>query len=159
MTSEIGPAIENRLRFQWSPVQISGRLKENGLFTGHESIYRHIWKDQQNGGRLYKNLRHQGKKYNKRGSVKTGRGCIPNRIDSDESPEIVDMKTRIGDFECDTIIERNHKGVLVSIVAEASKDTMLMKVESKQAHGVANALIERLELIKDKVYILTTDNG
>ncbi len=124
MTSEIGPAIENRLRFQWSPVQISGRLKENGLFTGHESIYRHIWKDQQNRGRLYKNLRHQGKKYNKRGSVKTGRGYILNRIDSDERPEIVDMKTRIGDFECDTIIGRNYKGVLVSIVAGASKYTI-----------------------------------
>ncbi len=121
-----------------------------GVFIGHKGIYRHIWKDQQNGGRLYKNLRHQGKKYNKRGSVKTGRGCIPNRIDSDKRPEIVDMKTRIGDFECDTIIGRNHKGVLVSIVAGASKDTMLMKVASKQAHGVANALIERLELLRTR---------
>ncbi len=69
------------------------------------------------------------------------------------------MNTRIGDFKCDTIIGRNHKKVLVSIIAGASKDTMLMKVAFKQAHGVANALIEPLELIKDKVYTFTTDNG
>jgi len=37
-------------------------------------------------------MRHQG--YNKRGSKKAGRGLIPNRMDIDERPKIVEEKIR-----------------------------------------------------------------
>jgi IS30 family transposase len=104
--------IDNKLRLQWSPEQISGWLKRcNGdVAVSHESIYRHVWKDKRQGGDLYKELRHHGKKYNKRGSGKAGRGCIPGRIDISERPAIVEEKSRLGDWEIDTIIGKEHKG-------------------------------------------------
>ncbi len=43
-------------------------------------------------------LRHRGKKYNKRGASKSGRGCIPNRIDIKDRPAIVEEKMRIEDL-------------------------------------------------------------
>lgn len=64
--------IETKLRLQWIPEQISGWLKRH---NGNESIYRYVWKDKQQGGDLYRELRHHGKKYNKRGS-----GCINGKF-------------------------------------------------------------------------------
>ena len=60
--------------------------------------------DKQQGGDLYGELRHHGKKYNKRGTGKAGRGCIPGRIDIAERPAIMEEKSRLGDWEIDTII-------------------------------------------------------
>lgn len=109
--------VENHLRQdQWSPEQISGRFKRDGDLVSHETIYKHIWADKKKGGDLYKHLRHRGKKYNKRGTAKAGRGLIPGRVDIDQRPEIVEEKSRFGDFEIDTIIGKNHIGAIVSLV-------------------------------------------
>ena len=88
--------IEAKLKLQWSPEQISGWLKRQNEIenVSHETIYQHVWQDKLNGGNLHKELRHKGKKYNRRGSGKAGRGCIPGRIDITERPAIVDEKSR-----------------------------------------------------------------
>jgi IS30 family transposase len=116
VTPELITRIEENLREEWSPEQISGRLKLEGITISHEAIYQHIWKDKRSGGSLYTHLRHHGKKYNKRSSGKAGRGCIPNRLDITERPSIVEEKTRIGDWEGDTIIGVKHQGAIVSYV-------------------------------------------
>lgn len=101
---------------QSSPVQISGRLlKEDGIKISHESIYRLIWKDKHAGGTLHKHLRHRAKKYKKRASKTAGRGLIPNRVDIDQRPFIIETKSRLGDLELDTIVGANHQGAIVSI--------------------------------------------
>jgi len=153
--------IEEKLKLQWSPEQISGRLKRiyGAKGVSHEMIYRYVWENKQQGGELYKNLRHNGKKYNKRGSKKAGRGFIPNRVDIDKRPSIVEEKSRIGDWEIDTIIGKNHKGAIVSIVDRHSKLTMLAKVSRKTAHDVEKALTSRLSHVQDYVYTITSDNG
>jgi IS30 family transposase len=67
MTPDVIECIEIKIREKWSPVQISGRLKlELGISVSHETIYQHIWRDNKNGGDLYRRLRHSEKKYNKR---------------------------------------------------------------------------------------------
>ena len=82
---------------------------------------------------LYKKLRHSGKKYNKRGKGQAGRGCIPDRIDIDERPKIVEEKKRLGDWELDTIIGKEQSGAIVSMVERASKLSKLVKVGRKTA--------------------------
>jgi IS30 family transposase len=161
MTAEQISTIEEKLRLQWSPEQISGWLKIHhiGQAVSHETIYKHVWKNKQQGGPLYKQLRHHGKKYNKRGSGKACRGCIPGRVDIAERPAIVDEKTRLGDWELDTIIGREHKGAIVSMVERHSKLTRLAKVTRKTAFEVKEALIQRLGDVTDCVHTLTSDNG
>ena len=161
MTPQLITTIEALLRSQWSPDQISGRLrKENGHeFVSYESIYRYIWKDKLNGGCLYKELRYHGKKYNKRGSGKAGRGCIPGRIDISERPAIVEEKSRIGEWEIDTIIEAENKGAVVSRVERHSKLTLLAHVPQKRAEEEQAALTRKLEPVSDHVLTLTADNG
>ncbi len=160
MTLTMISIIEEKLKLQWSPEQISGWLKKNAyLSVSHETIYQYIWKEKKRGGLLYKELRHNGKKYNKRGKGKTGRGCIPGRIDIDERPDIVEKKTRLGDWELDTIIGSGKSGAIVSMVERTSKLTKLAKVSQKTAFNVQEALVEKLSPVKDFVLTLTADNG
>ena len=125
----------------------------------HERIYQHVWRDKRRGGDLWKNLRHNGKKYNKRKGVPAGRGCIPNRVDIAQRPAIVDQKTRIGDWEIDTIIGAGHRGVLVTAVERMSKYTLIAVVANKSSLLVTQALIQRLAVFTGKVLTITADNG
>ncbi len=51
MTPDLIKRIESKLQDGWSPDQISGRFKREGIaFISHETIYRHIWQDKSNGG-------------------------------------------------------------------------------------------------------------
>jgi len=161
MTSETILLIKEKLALQWSPEQISGWLKRHkySLAVSHETIYKYIWQDKSKGGLLYKQLRHNGKKYNKRSKGAAGRGCIPNRIDITERPSIVEEKSRLGDWELDTIIGKGHKGAIVSMVERASKLTKLVLVSNKTAKQVEEALIDRLTDVKEFVLTLTADNG
>ena len=105
MYPEVIAKIKQKLELQWSPVQISGFLKKQSIAEiSHETIYKYVWEDKKQGGLLYRNLHHRGKKYNKRGHKLAGRGCIIARVDIDQRPEIVEEKSRLGDWELDTII-------------------------------------------------------
>jgi transposase, IS30 family len=153
--------IEEKLNLQWSPEQISGWLKKIGYrqAISHEWIYQHVWANKKQGGTLYKELRYNGKKYNKRRSGKAGRGCIPNRRDIKERPPIVEDKVRVGDWELDTIIGKGHKGAIVSMVDRASKFTQLFLIPRKSDVLVRQALTSKLKPIKECVLTLTSDNG
>jgi transposase, IS30 family len=161
MIQELIELIESKLYIEWSPVQISGWLKErNQQFSvSHERIYQHIWQDKKAGGKLFRHLRHRGKKYNKRGKGTAGRGCIPNRVDIDQRPKIAELKQRVGDWELDTIIGCRQQGALVSMVDRASKLTKLAKIPAKLAQCVNTVMLMRLEPIKDFVLTMTADNG
>lgn len=161
MTPTMISIIDEKLGLQWSPAQISGWLKKQGheKFVSHETIYKHVWKNKRKGSLLYKNLRHYGKKYNKRSKGMAGRGCIPNRVDIDKRPAIVETKTRLGDWELDTIIGKEQSGAIVSMVERTSKLTKLIKIPRKTAQAVEQALVQGLGPFKDFVYTLTADNG
>jgi len=156
MTAEVIVEIEEKIRLDWSPEQISGRLE---ITISHERIYQHIWADKSNGGTLYQHLRQSNKKRKKRYGSKDKRGQIRNRISIDERPEIVAQKTRIGDWEIDTVIGKNHQGGLVTIVDRFSKFTLIKKVDSKQAEVVTEATILLLQPYLDKTLTITADNG
>jgi len=145
---------------QWSPEQISGRFKlENGVNVSHESIYQHIWRDKKSGGELWKNLRQQGKKRNKRSGKNAGRGCIPNRIDICERPQIVEQKERLGDWELDSIIGAKHIGAITSMVERVSKLTRLALLKGPTSEATSEAIIKCLKPLKEFIFTLTSDNG
>ena len=145
---------------QWSPEQISGRLREEyDIKISHERIYQHIWDNKKRGGELYKHLRRKSKKYNKRGNKLAGRGLIPNRIGIEHRDAVVDEKKRIGDFEIDTIVGANHKGAIVSMVDRKSKFVKLELIPDVRAESTTGAMIRSLEPIKNHVLTLTSDNG
>ena len=150
--------IREKLREGWSPEQISGRLKlTQQLKISHESIYRYVWLDKKHGGCLYRQLRHGGKKYNHRSFSKSGRGCIPNRVDIQKRPKIVERKCRVGDWEGDTLIGAKHKGALLSYVDRKSKFVVLEKLKDRTAKSVVSATKKKLS--KLPTHTITYDNG
>jgi IS30 family transposase len=159
-TSEIKEYVIERLKDKLSPEQISGaaKLKEIDCVS-HETIYQFIWRDKKQQGTLYTHLRNKGKRYRKRGGKKDARGIIENRVDIDQRPKIVEMKKRFGDWEVDTIIGKNHKGAMVTMVDRASGIIKIKKVDSKESTKVTHALISTLMPYRDKLHTITSDNG
>jgi IS30 family transposase len=159
-TSKIKTYIRTKLKEEWSPEQIAGRMKmDHGFTVCHETIYRYIYHNKSKGGRLYKYLRHKNKKYHSRSNKYQRRGIIIDRVSIDKRPKIVDKKKRIGDFEIDTVIGLNHVGALVTVVDRKSKFTLIRKVTSKRAEEVTRALVEMLTPLKPITRTITSDNG
>ena len=164
--------IEVLLRLYFSPEQIAGRLKHEKSIKIHpETIYRYIYKDKQKGGDLWKCLRCQKKRKKRYGSGKDHRGELKNRVSIDERPEEVNLKNRIGGaspvapaslrsgVEGDTVIGKNHKEVMVTVVERNTRYTVVVKLPSKEAGPVAWAIETSLEPHKEKVLTITFDNG
>ena len=149
--------VDRYLKNRWSPEQISGYLKRHRISISHSRIYQYIWEDRKQGGDLYKYLRHKGKKYKGKGG--SGRGMIINRVDITLRPKIVDRKTRIGDWEADTIIGKANQGAIVSLVDRKTKFTKLIKVKDKTAASVTNAVISSLLSLPMTHRTITFDHG
>ena len=160
LTNKVKLLISKYLKQNWSPEQISGRLKKDKIISiSHETIYRYIYKNQKHGGKLFKLLRHKNSKYQNRSELYRTRGQIKNRVNIDKRSILVERKSRFGDFEVDTIIGKNHKGALVTLVDRNSKFTLIKKVDSKHAYGVTKAIIDMLRPIKSLIHTITSDNG
>lgn len=160
LTDEVAKFIREKLQEKWSPEQISGYAKKHQLFSiGKEWIYQFILKDKEKGGKLYLNLRHQNKKYRKRYGSPKRTGPIKNRRFIDERPAIINDKKRIGDWEIDTIIGKQQKQAVISIVERFSKKTILKKVSNKTAKLVAAATVDGLSRLPGAVLSITSDNG
>lgn len=161
MSAKLIDEIEDKLFLKWSPEQISGWLLVNeDTCISHESIYRHVWANKAANGDLYKNLRRHARKYKIRGSNgKTRSGQIKNRVSIDDRPESVNEKIAVGDWEIDTVIGKNHRGALVTIVERVTLFTVSMLVKSKRAKEVTAATIALLAPFKNLVHTITSDNG
>jgi IS30 family transposase len=159
-TAEIQEMVEDKLAKKYSPEQIVGVAKKQGVAcVSHERIYQHIWKDKRKKGNLYDHLRTKGKRYRKRGAAKDSRGIIPDRVDISQRPKVVDDRERAGDLEIDTIIGKNHQGAILTVNDRASGLLKMKKLEGKSAQQLAMATIELLEDMKPFLNTITADNG
>ena len=164
MTPETIDHIESKLAKEHSPEQIAERMKLDpgwhGPTVSHERIYQHIWQDKAAGGKLYKNLRIAGtKQRRKRRNSRDMRGTIKNRVGIEHRPEIVERKIRIGDWEGDTVVGKNHQGALVTLVDRKSKLTLIGKVDRYTADAVEKTIVSLMDLLPRRSYTLTVDNG
>lgn len=160
LTKPIEKYIRAKLKQDWSPEQIAGRMKlDTGPSVVHETIYRYIYTNKSNGGKLYTYLRHKNKKYHHRSNDYRSRETIIDRVMIDKRPKTVEKKNRIGDLEIDTVIGKNHKGALVTVVDRKSKFVLIKNVPSKEASVVTEALIEMIQPIKAITHTITSDNG
>ncbi len=160
LTEAVKELINKHLKEGWSPEQIAGRLKREGITSlHHETIYEYIREDAKSGGTLYKYLRRQGKKRRKTYGTANNRTGIPNRVDIDERPEEANKRERVGDWEADTMIGKNHKGAIVTLDERKSKLRLAFPLQNKNAQDTAQAIVTLLMHIKSCVKTITFDNG
>jgi len=161
MTDEMKGHIDEMLiTHQWSPEQIVGRLKvEKNISLHHETIYRYVIINKERGGVLYKNLRHSNKTYRKRSSTQGRYIGIPNRVDIDQRPEVINNRERVGDWEGDLIIGANHKGAIVTLDERKSKLRLAFPINNKLSSLTTEAIILLLTPFKSFAKSITFDNG
>lgn len=159
-TQDMQQLVQEKLAQKLSPEQIVGWCKAQGIgCVSVEWIYQFIWLDKKRKGRLYRHLRHKGKRYRKRGNAKDSRGILSERVSIDERPAIVELKERFGDLEIDTVIGRKGKAVLLTINDRATGLLRMKKVSSRKAEPVMEAALELLQDWKPLLHTITADNG
>ena len=146
--AETWAVVEEKLRQDWSPEQVSGWLKQQVLCLSPEWIYQHILADHRTGGDLHTHLRQYGKRRKRYGKYNRRRKP-PNRVSIEERPQ----------WKIDTLVGKGHRGALVSLVERKSRYTLLQPVPCRFADLVANATISLLQPFADLVHTITGDNG
>ncbi len=159
ITAQVWKLVESLLQRDWSPEQISGRLKkEQNIRISHEWIYQHILVNKQAGGHLYQHLRCQ-KKRRKRYGTYDRRGKLPNCRSIEERPASVNTRKRLGDWEVDTVIGKQQKQAMLTLTERKSRFTLIGKVPRRTAQAVRQQVCKLLLPVKDKVRTLTSDHG
>ncbi|MDR4460263.1 MAG: IS30 family transposase [Nitrospirales bacterium] len=151
--------VNRLLKEEWSPEQISGWLRTfQGVLVSPEWIYQHVYRDKHAQGTLYQHLRCQRQRRKRYGTYRR-RGHLSNRISIEQRPAVVERRTRLGDWEVDTIIGKGHQQALVSLTERKSHFSLLAKVVRKSADAVASAVITLLQSLSLPLHTLTSDNG
>jgi transposase, IS30 family len=151
--------VERLLREDWSPEQVSKRLRlEQGIPISHEWIYQHIFDDKDRGGELYQHLRLLRKR-KKRGKRVDRRGKMTNIHSIDLRPDIVESRERVGDWEVDTLQGKQKGKAIVTLTERKSRLTLLALVDRRSAAVVRDQICSRLLPYKDRLYTITSDRG
>ena len=152
--------VHTYLCLQLSPEQVSGRLLLEGALTiSHECIYQHIYADKRADGELISHLRCQKVRRKRYGSGQERRGTLKDRVCIEKRAAIVDTRSRIGDWEGDTVVGKGHQGVLVTLVERKSRYTLAQQLDSRHSAGVTEAVIALLRPHKSLCETITFDNG
>lgn len=160
MTKNMVSHIVKYIEDDFSPEQVSAILKiRDGLAISHVRIYQYIREDKLNGGDLHTHLRfyHTGKRRAQYGTKNKGR--IKDRVSISQRPVIVEEKSRLGDFEIDTIIGTNRKGAITTAVERVSLLSVISIPTTKKADEVETQITKILSPFKDKIHTITSDNG
>lgn len=161
LTATVINHIEQFIKADYSPEQVTGICRKQQLdCVSHETIYKYIWKlKKSKGSTLDQHLRRRGRRYRKRGAANAGRGFIKNRIGIDKRPEIVNLKTRFGDLEADTIIGKDHKGAIVTLNDRASGVLKMKRTTTREAQEISDTINTLLEDWIPYIITITSDNG
>lgn len=157
--------VECRLRDEWSPEVIAAKLELNypgnaKMRVSTETIYRWVYRDASQGGRLYACLCRSHKKRRRQRRYGTGRGLIPGRISIHMRPDLVAARQRFGDWEGDTVEGAKGSGLITTHVERKSRYLIAGKLGGKTAAETAQAANDAFRRIPKKLrHTLTLDNG
>ena len=146
---------------QWSPEQVAGRLRRGRqLHISHETIYRHIWADKRAGGSLHTHLRGAPKKYRKRYGHYDSRGRLAGKRSIADRPVQVAARSRIGDWEIDTMLGAGQAGPCVLSVVERKTGFLLLgQLHARTTAAVNARATQLLGAQRRPIHTITADNG
>ncbi len=76
-----------------------------------------------------------------------------------QRPDYIKKRSTVGHWEGDTIIGKNHKKAMITLVERKHGYTVIEKVESKKSELVAEKICKALSKYKNQVKSITFDNG
>ncbi len=157
---ELRELVETRLRFGWSPEQISGRLKkENEIILSFETIYQHILRDCKNKGALRYYLRFRGYKHHRFKKSKHAINTRNRRHYLKDRPCEANERLEAGHWERDLVEGKKGGSSLLTIVDRKTRYTLLRWVNGKTVEEVGRETVRALKPFKVVNKTLTNDNG
>jgi IS30 family transposase len=148
-----------------SPDQISGRLEVLYPFQPEKqaspsTIYTCVYRETAKDPALKEHFRQKQAKPRKRKGVKDRRGRIPDRVSIDERPKIVEQKSRVGDWEGDTVESAGKNAYIATFVDRKTKFLLAKLMPDKSAATLNRAALRAFKPIPDQMRnTLTLDNG
>ena len=152
--------VESRLQEEWSPEQVSGSLRKEGLVSiSHETIYRYVWEDRARGGALCTLLRCARKKRRKRYARYDSRGRLAGKRHISERPVSVEHRQAVGHWEIDTVMGVGNDHCIVTLVERATGYVLIGKLRSRNMGELARRTIQLVRRQPGKFRTITADNG
>lgn len=145
--------VQSGLKEGWSPEQVAGRVRlEKITNLSHETVYRYT--------RLNPQYKQFLRWYGRRGygRYRQKLECPSWMVSIKQRPYIVEERSRIGDWERDTMYVKDRKTILV-LTERKTRYTLLAKLNTHQAREVAAKTTELLTSTRKKVFSVTNDNG
>jgi IS30 family transposase len=143
----------------WSPEQIAGRSRRDfrrqpRRCLSHSTIYRWIAND------AYRPHWESFLRFGRRRPQPETRGKLPARAEIAGRPAVVDERRRFGDWEGDTMVGKQRRGGLVTLVERKSGFALVAKVQRLKAQNVARSATCQLTLLPRSLRRTATfDNG
>jgi IS30 family transposase len=167
---EIREYVITKLKDNYSPEQIAGRLSiDHPKFNiSHEAIYQYIYSQYHRQGygdcvgedlRIYLKRRHKVR-HRKNVPFRPKRLKIKGAVSINERPKEIELRKKIGHWEGDSVVSRQSKVGLNTLVERKSGLVFISKIRNGTAGVTARTVIERLmTLSPGKRRTLTLDNG
>ena len=164
MNDRLRRYVIDMLKKDWSPEEISGRLKEYpNLEIGyvcHETIYEYIYSIEGIREKLYLLLRRYKPKRTKWHSRKKRGTGIKERVSIHKRPIKINERVEIGHWETDSMIFSQQKGILSVQVERKSRLVRIHKCFNKTAIETLEAIISTIDSVPLKYFLsVTYDNG
>jgi IS30 family transposase len=155
--------VKEKLNIDWSPEQISGRLKKvpserpEGQTVSHEAIYGYIYEEEPH---LHHRLRRKHWERQTKGGRHRNKPVIPDRVPIAERPAEVEDKTILGHFESDSMVGKGHKGGLSVQYGRGMQLAKIHKMRNFTPEETNEAIQATLAALPDDfTKSFTLDNG
>ena len=153
--------VEALVRQDWSPEQVAGWLRRQRLLAiSHETIYRYIWADKRQGGRLYLHLRGARKLRRKRYGSYDSRGRLAGKRPITARPPAVEARAEVGHWEADTVLGAGQAGPCIfSMVERKTGYLVIGKLRQRTTAEVNRRATSLIQAQAQPVRTITVDNG
>jgi IS30 family transposase len=152
--------VQGLVRRKWSTEQVSRRLRKQGrLDIGITTIYRMLVKERAHGGSSWLQLRQLSHRYRKGYRVVDRRGRIQGKKPLSARPAGADSRNEVGHVEGDTVMGRDGRHCLLTLVDRKTRRVRIIKLPARQAGEVNKALIREFKSGRLRMKSLTLDNG
>jgi len=152
--------VHRLVQSKWSPEQVSQRLRKVGrLRVGTTTIYRWVAKDKAQGGQSWLQTRQLSKRYRKGYRVADRRGRVSGKRPLSERPPGARDRSEVGHIEGDTVMGKDGRHCLLTLVDRKTRRTRIVKLPARQAWEVNKALIREVRAGRLQMKSLTLDNG
>lgn len=159
--------VYKRLLKNWSPEQISGRIKidfpnDSVMTISHEAIYMHIYSHPQASlnKKLIKLLPYQKSRRRKPKHRRKKGSKIKDQINISQRPEHIENRQEIGHWEGDLVIGKAQKSDIGTIVERKSRYTLIIGLKNRTTKSVTRAFAKELNRFSNQITkTMTYDNG